>query len=80
MKTASRTTIAQDEVRRIESTAGAKLNLVYISRAVLVDGDTQVSYAVEMNDDVWTKNCSGVYDRNLVELTKVAKEFFESER
>ena len=45
----------------------------YSSRAVLVDGDSRISYAVDMNDDLWTKNCSGVYDRNLIDLTNAAK-------
>jgi hypothetical protein len=44
----------------------------YISRAVLLDRDNRVSYSVEMNDDLWAKNCSGVYDRNLIDLTNVA--------
>jgi hypothetical protein len=45
----------------------------YISHAVLLDGGDRVSYEISMNDDLFSQNCSGVYDRNLVDLTTTVK-------
>jgi hypothetical protein len=45
----------------------------YISRAVLVDGENRVSYAVDIFDELWEKNCGDVYSRKLVDLADVVK-------
>jgi hypothetical protein len=45
----------------------------YISHGVLLDGDNRVSYEVQMQDDLFTDHCAGVYDRTLVDLTATVK-------
>ena len=33
----------------------------YVSRAVLLDHENRISYAVDMNDDSWIDNCGDAY-------------------
>lgn len=45
----------------------------YVSRAVLLDGESRISYSIGINDDLWIGKCGDFYSRSLVDLTDVAK-------
>jgi hypothetical protein len=46
-----------------------QVGLPYLSRAVLLDHESRISYAIDSNDELWENNCGEVYSRNLVDLT-----------